>query len=149
MKKHKGRIDEVKKFEMECISNPKEIVHVETFLDKVNKVAQLDDGTFYRLLVACTEAVNNAIMHGNKADARKLVCVTIVFKKNDSLTVRVDDQGNGFDPDHLPNPVEDQNLMKTSGRGVFLMRELMDNVNYSFGKEGSTVELVINLKRLR
>ncbi|HEY5615917.1 MAG TPA: ATP-binding protein [Bacteroidota bacterium] len=140
--------DDPKTFEMECVSNPKEIVHVEQFLDKVNAVAKLDDGTFYRLLVASTEAVNNAIMHGNKSDPRKKVLVRVVFKKHDSLTVTVQDQGAGFDPAGVPNPIEDKNLFKTSGRGVFLMKELMDEVQYSFGKEGSKVELTINLKRL-
>lgn len=149
MKKKTKPKDEVKKFEMECMSDPKEVVHVEEFLDKVNKVAKLDDGTFYRLLVASTEAVNNAIMHGNKSDPRKIVFIAIVFKKNESLRVRVKDQGAGFDPNHLPNPLDEINLMKTTGRGVFLMRELMDEVDYNFGKEGATVELVINLKRLK
>jgi serine/threonine-protein kinase RsbW len=147
--KSSGKKIEAKSFEMEFVSSPKEIVHVEQFLDKVNAVAKLDDGTFYRLLVASTEAVNNAIMHGNKSDARKKVFVTIVFKKNESLTVIVQDQGAGFNPESIPNPIEDKNLFKTSGRGVFLMKELMDEVNYSFAKGGSKVELVINLKRLR
>ncbi|HXG37480.1 MAG TPA: ATP-binding protein [Bacteroidota bacterium] len=139
----------MKKFEMKCISEPKEIAHVEEFLNKVNKTTKLDDGTFYRLLVASTEAVNNAILHGNKSDTRKYVCLVVLFRKNDSIVVRVKDEGKGFDPNHLPNPLDDKNLLKTSGRGVFLMRELMDEVNFSFGKDGSTVELVINLKRLK
>ena len=149
MAKSSGKKNEVKTFTMEFVSNPKEIVHVEQFLDKVNTTAKLDDGTFYRLLVASTEAVNNAIMHGNKSDPRKKVFVTITFKKHDNLTVIVQDQGGGFDPSSIPNPIDDKNLFKTSGRGVFLMKELMDEVNYSFTHGGSTVELVINLKRLR
>lgn len=148
-KRTSANVDGVKKFEMKCISEPKEIAHVEEFLNKVNKTTKLDDGTFYRLLVGCTEAVNNAILHGNKSDARKSVCLVVFFQKNDRIVVRVKDEGRGFDPDHLPNPLDEKNLLKTSGRGVFLMRELMDEVNYSFGKDGSTVELVINLKRLK
>ncbi|MCI0708046.1 MAG: ATP-binding protein [Ignavibacteriae bacterium] len=140
---------EPKKFEIELVSTPKEIAHVEQFLDQVNAAAKLDDGTFYRLLVASTEAVNNAIMHGNKSDPRKKVFLTILFKKHESLTVTIQDQGTGFNPENVPSPIDDSNLFKTSGRGVFLMKELMDEVNYSFGKEGSKVELVINLKRLR
>ncbi len=141
--------DGVKRFEMNCISEPKEIAHVEEFLNKVNRTAKLDDGTFYRLLVAVTEAVNNAILHGNKSDPRKLVCLVVLYRKNDRLVVRVKDEGKGFDPDHLPNPLDEKHLLKPSGRGVFLMRELMDEVHFSFGKDGSTVELVINLKRLK
>lgn len=144
-----SKTDGVIQFEMNCLSEPREVAHVEKFLNKVNKTTKLDDGTFYRLLVATTEAVNNAILHGNKSDSRKVVCVRVFFRKNHSLIVRVKDEGEGFDPNHLPNPLDDKNLMKTSGRGVFLMRELMDEVHYSFGKNGSTVELVMNLKRLK
>ena len=149
MAKRIAKKDDAKIFEMECVSDPKEIARVEKFLDKLNAAAKLDDGTFYRLLVASTEAVNNAIVHGNKADKRKKVFVTVVFKKNERIVFTVRDQGEGFDPKGLPSPIEDKNLLKTSGRGVFLMKELMDEVNYSFGKDGSKMELVINLKRLK
>jgi serine/threonine-protein kinase RsbW len=138
-----------KKFEMVFVSDPKLIAGVEQFLGQINKIANLDDGTFYRLLVAATEAVNNAILHGNKSDVSKHVFITCLFRKNDSLTLRVEDQGGGFDPMDIPNPIEEQNLLKTSGRGVFLMRELMDEVNFTFGKQGSVVELVVNLRRLK
>lgn len=148
-KQTSAKIDGVKKFEMKCISEPKEIALVEKFLNRVNKTAKLDDGTFYRLLVASTEAVNNAILHGNKSDTRKHVCLVVLYRKNDSIVVRVKDEGKGFDPNSLPNPLDEKHLLKPSGRGVFLMRELMDEVNFSFGKDGSTVELVINLKRLK
>ena len=54
-----------------------------------------------------------------------------------------------LNPADIPNPLDEENLLKISGRGVFLMRELMDEVNFSFGKQGSVVELVVNLKRLK
>jgi serine/threonine-protein kinase RsbW len=136
-------------FEEHFRSDPKEIVRVEPFLQRVNKVVRLDDGTFYRLVVASTEAVNNAIMHGNKSDPRKRVWLTCFYVKNESLTLRVRDEGKGFNPDSLPNPLDEKNLMKTSGRGVFLMRELADKVSYHFSQRGATVEIVINLKRMR
>ncbi len=138
---------EPKTFNMKCISDPREITKVENFLQKVNKVAKLDDGTFYRLLVASTEAVNNAIIHGNKMDPRKRVCVTCTLADSDLLTVRVEDEGEGFDLKKIPNPLDENNLLKTSGRGIFLMGELMDDVK--FLKGGAVVEMEIDLKRLK
>lgn len=138
----------VKSFSMECISDPKEVAKVEGFLLKVNKYTKLDDGTFYRLLVATSEAVNNGILHGNKCDPNKRVCVECEARP-DMLLVRVQDEGGGFDPDSVPNPLDDENLMKTSGRGIFLMRSLMDKVTYHINSPGVLVELMIDLTKLQ
>lgn len=135
-------------FQLECQSDPKEIRRIEPFLQMVNEVARLDDGTFYRLLVAGTEAVNNGILHGNKSDPRKLVLVTCILEDS-SLVFRVKDQGRGFKPEDVPDPLEEKNLLKTSGRGIFLMRSLMDKVKFTITHEGTEVELVINLKLLK
>lgn len=135
-------------FDMECISNPKEIRKVEDFLKRVNRAARLDDGTFYRLFVSSTEAVNNGIIHGNKSDPKKKVCISCKVN-SDSITVRVRDQGRGFDPVHLPNPLDEQNLMKESGRGIFLIKSMMDKVNFMITNEGTTIEMVIDLRRLK
>jgi serine/threonine-protein kinase RsbW len=129
----------------DCKSDQKEIRRIEPFLVKMNEVARLDDGTFYRLLVAGTEAVNNGILHGNKGDKRKFVHVTCVISK-DSLVFRVKDEGRGFNPEDVPDPLEEKNLLKTSGRGIFLMRSLMDKVSYKMTADGTEVELVIDLK---
>ena len=132
-------------FTFECTGDPKEIRKVEPFLDQVNKAARLDDGTYYRLLVAGTEAVNNGILHGNKGNPNKTVYVTCILNK-DELVFRVRDQGKGFKPEEVPDPLEEKNLMKTSGRGIFLMRSLMDEVSFKVTREGTEVELVIDLK---
>jgi len=135
-------------FDMECISNPKEIGKIEDFLKRVNRTAHLDDGTFYRLFVSSTEAVNNGIVHGNKSDPRKKVCVSCLVN-SESITVRVKDEGGGFDPTSIPNPLDDQNLMKESGRGIFLIRSMMDKVNFAITNEGTIIEMVIDLRRLK
>lgn len=132
-------------FYLTCKSESKEIRKVEPFLNEINRVAKLDDGTFYRLLVAGTEAVNNGILHGNKGDSKKSVHVVCIVSK-DSLVFRVKDEGRGFKPENVPDPLEEKNLMKTSGRGIFLMRSLMDKVSYRISKEGTEVELFIDLK---
>jgi serine/threonine-protein kinase RsbW len=132
-------------FKFECRSEPKEIASVEPFLKEINDALRLDDGTFYRLLVAGTEAINNGILHGNKSDPRKKVFATCCVKGSE-LVLRVQDQGSGFKPEEVPDPLEEKNLMKTSGRGIFLMRSLMDKVAFTVTPEGTIVELVIDLK---
>ena len=135
-------------FEMTCISQPKEIGKIESFLTRLNKKAKLDDGTFYRLFVSSTEAVNNGILHGNKSDPKKKVCLSCSVN-TDTIVVQVKDQGKGFDPSNLPNPLDDQNLLKESGRGIFLIRSMVDKVNFVNTEEGTIVEMTIDLRRLR
>ena len=135
------------KCEMTCRSDPKQIAKVEKFVQKVNQKAHLDDGTMYRLLVATTEAVNNAILHGNKSDPRKLVHVSCELV-GQLLKVTVRDHGIGFDPDHLANPLAEENLMKESGRGIFLIRSLVDDVNFHLTKKGTAVVMTLDLSKL-
>lgn len=133
--------------EMTCKSDSREIAKVEKFLQKVNRKAHLDDGTMYRLLVATTEAVNNAIIHGNQSNPRKLVRVTCQMIGR-TLTLSVHDSGRGFDPNNLANPLEEQNLLKESGRGIFLIRSLIDEVGFNIRKGGTTVIMKIDLSKL-
>jgi serine/threonine-protein kinase RsbW len=144
---HPVPADEVQTFYFECSADPKEIRKVEPFMNQINDAAHLDDGTFYRLLVAGTEAVNNSILHGSKSDPTKKVSVTCTIDK-DSLIFRVRDEGKGFKPEEVPDPLEEKNLLKTSGRGIFLMRSLMDKVSFKITRKGTEVELVIDLKHL-
>lgn len=113
-----------------------------------NKEIGLDDGTMYRLLVAATEAVNNAILHGNASDPRKRVHLCLRTTKH-TLILRVSDEGQGFDAGSLPNPLDEKNLMKEHGRGVFLIRSLMDEVEFVKLKAGSAAVLKVKLDRLR
>lgn len=133
---------------MECVSNQKQVHKLEGFLRKVSKTVRLDDGTFYRLLVSSTEAVNNGIVHGNKSDPGKKVCVTCTVN-SDSIIVKVTDEGKGFDPSIIPNPLDDNNLLKETGRGIFLIRSMMDTVDFEITPHGTAVVMVIDMRRLR
>lgn len=144
---HPVPANQVQTFYFECSADPKEIRKVEPFMNQINDAARLDDGTFYRLLVAGTEAVNNSILHGNKSDPAKKVSVTCTIDK-DTLIFCVRDEGKGFKPEEVPDPLEEKNLLKTSGRGIFLMRSLMDKVSFKITRKGTEVELVIDLKHL-
>jgi serine/threonine-protein kinase RsbW len=129
-------------FEMVCGSDQKELSKIEIFLEKVGTQLHLDDGMMHRLLVSCTEAVNNAIVHGNKYDPEKKVIIRCVAN-NKILTIYVKDEGKGFDSENLQDPRKKKNLLKENGRGVFLMRALMDKVKFKHGKSGSIVEMQV------
>jgi serine/threonine-protein kinase RsbW len=126
------------KFRLEIASKPSNISEVETFLTEVNKTLKLDEVHFHKLLVSATEAVNNAIVHGNKSDPNKQVVLTCIIKKR-YLILSVRDAGDGFDPDSIPNPLNEENLLKESGRGMFLMKTLMDEVEIHTDDKGCEV----------
>jgi serine/threonine-protein kinase RsbW len=125
-------------------SNPKQVVKVEGFLEKVNKEIHLDEVKYNKLLVATTEAVNNGIIHGNKRDPKKKVKLTCEID-NSSLIIRVHDEGRGVDPSRLPDPLSEENLLRENGRGVFLMRSLMDKVEFDNNSTGSEVIMTMTI----
>lgn len=114
---------------------------VEKFVDEISAELQLSDEIYGNLLIATLEAANNAIVHGNKLDENKMVEIEME-KENDDLAIVVKDQGNGFDYSDIPDPTAPENIENISGRGVFLMRKLSDNVE--FFENGKTVKLVFN-----
>jgi serine/threonine-protein kinase RsbW len=119
-------------------SNPKQVGKVEGFLEKVGKRAKLNEVQFNKLLVAATEAVNNGIIHGNKRDPHKKVVLTCELEHL-TLIISVQDEGPGVDPTTIPDPLAEENLMRENGRGVFLMKSLMDNVDFKKIPDGSLV----------
>ncbi len=88
--------------------------------------------------VAVRESVVNAVKHGNKLDENKRVTVWFCCEP-DRIEVSVLDQGQGFDPDSVPNPVAEENLLKAYGRGIFFMRSFMDEIEYEFPSGGGTM----------
>jgi len=133
------------KFRLVLGSIPKEIVRVEEFLEKINERLGLGESHYNKLLVATTEAVNNGIIHGNKRNPLKKV--TLTFEVNNGfLTVHVQDEGAGVDAKNLPNPLAEENLMRENGRGVFLMRSLMDSVEFDRIPGGAEVVMKMDLK---
>ncbi|MCX7985039.1 MAG: ATP-binding protein [Bacteroidetes bacterium] len=135
-----------KKCSLKFRSNLCEIKKVDCALKKFSKELRLTEDEQYKLLVAATEAVLNAIIHGNKSDERKEVGVTCYsFKRK--IIVRVRDHGTGFDPTVLPDPTHRDNILKEHGRGVYLIRALMDEVRFKKLKTGLVVELVLKRKQ--
>jgi len=94
------------------------------------------------LRVGLAEALANAMMYGNASDPSKRVRVEVTFKGS-TITARVTDEGQGFDPCLVPDPTTPANLLKAEGRGIFLMRKLLDEVY--FNDRGNSVTLVLRL----
>ena len=126
-------------------SELKELKHIEKLSVKVAKKTHLDEDQRDNLSIAVTEVVGNAIVHGNKKNPEKTVTVTFDYNVR-RITVTVQDQGDGFDPDALADPLDPKNLLKESGRGIFIMRSLMDDVSFSFSPEGTKVQFTMKLR---
>ena len=115
---------------------------VESFIDNARERFSLNDDIYGNIMIAVTESVNNAILHGNKLDSKKNV--TLLLKVEDSsLNFTVIDEGPGFDYLNLPDPTSPENLDKPGGRGIFLMKHLCDEV--TFENEGRSVILTFYL----
>lgn len=127
-------------------SDPKNIGRVESFLKKINRSLHLNEIQFHKLMVSLTEAVNNAIIHGNKCNAEKAVHLTCEVLPG-WLLLMINDEGNGFDPGRVKNPLKKKNLLLESGRGIFLMRTLMDKVEFEAVEAGLQVRLWLDLNK--
>ena len=131
-------------YRLTLASNPKSVTRIETFLKKINHVVHLDEILFHKLMISLTEAVNNAIIHGNHMNTSKKVRVECEILPG-WLMVIVEDQGKGFKPEAIGNPLRKENLLKESGRGIFLMRTLMDKVEFESHRTGTQVRLWLDL----
>jgi len=111
---------------------------LQTVSDHVCKEIGLDEDSIHWVGVAVRESVANAIKHGNKNDAAKRVFVefTGTFNNAPELSIRVRDEGEGFDPDEVADPLAPENLLKGSGRGIFLIRSFMDEMILQRAPEG-------------
>ncbi len=103
------------------------IHQAEKLIDEVVAEYNVKEDYYGELLIAMTEAVNNAIVHGNKLDASKNVTITFEVPDDKNLRFTIEDEGPGFDYDNLPDPTAPENIEKPHGRGVFLMRQLADD----------------------
>lgn len=118
------------------------ITLAEKLIDEACARYNVPEALYGNILIALTEAVNNAIHHGNALDPAKQVVLGYAIEGN-KVTFIVNDEGPGFDHEHLPDPTDPQNIEKPHGRGVFLMRALSDAVEFS--DNGSTVAISFSL----
>ncbi|WP_439483020.1 ATP-binding protein [Cyclobacterium plantarum] len=114
------------------------ITIIESFIDNAKEKFQISDDIYGNIMISVTECVSNAIIHGNKGDKKKYVRLEVKFLE-DQLKFIIEDEGSGYDYQHLNDPTSPENLQKSGGRGVFIMRHLCDEIN--FENEGSKITL--------
>lgn len=116
---------------------------VEKMIDSQSQMLNIDDEVYGKYMLSVVECVNNAIVHGNKLDKNKKVHIHYHIN-NQRIEVTVTDEGDGFDPDSLPDPTAEENIEKECGRGIFLMRNLSDEL--TFEDNGRRVTMIFNLQ---
>lgn len=128
----------MKSIRIEIPSLSENIRMIESFIDNAKEKFQLNDDIYGNIMIAVTEAVNNAIRHGNKSESTKNVTLILTLE-NGLIKFKIEDEGKGFDFRNLPDPTSPENIEKPGGRGIFLMKHLSDEVD--FKESGRVVEL--------
>lgn len=123
-------------------SIPENIRVVESFIDNAKEKYNISEDVYGNIMVATTEAVNNAILHGNQSDESKHVELTLILE-DDKVKFIIEDEGPGFDYENLPDPTAPENLEKIGGRGIFLIKNLTDEIE--FDETGNKIEMTFNM----
>ena len=111
---------------------------VENAIDEATTALGISQDNYGKILVSTMEAVNNAILHGNKLNPDKIVDIEISYK-SEQLNITVTDEGPGFSPEKVPDPTIPENIEALNGRGIYLMSHLADNIKYS--EKGNSVTM--------
>jgi|SRR6056297_238106 serine/threonine-protein kinase RsbW len=128
-------------YQLSLKSTYEEAESIPEFVEGLQKETDLDEDSSGKLMLLLSEAVTNAIVHGNNEDPSKKVEVEINIKP-DSIITTVEDEGEGYDPDQeSDNPLNEENLLKEGGRGIFLIEEISDEIEYF--NEGRGIRFVI------
>ena len=127
--------------ELKIPSDPDLTAEVDRRIDDLTAQIGYDQGTRGDIMIAVNEAVKNAILHGNECDESKEVvitcnCTSTVFR------IHICDCGHGFDPESLPDPRNPDNLLKENGRGILMIKALMDEVDFDISESGTRVTLI-------
>ncbi|MEE9238537.1 MAG: ATP-binding protein [Thermodesulfobacteriota bacterium] len=123
-----------------------ELAKVASLTEEICERCGLIEDEIDDISIAVTEAVNNAIKHGNKEDSTK--SIEIVFKiETEKIKIRIKDEGEGFQLEEVKDPRINENLLKDDGRGILIMRTLMDEVEVLSEAEGNVLQLVKNIDR--
>jgi serine/threonine-protein kinase RsbW len=128
----------MKSIQIQIPSLAENIRIIESFIDNAKDQYQLDDDIYGNIMIAVTESVNNAILHGNNSESNKSVTLKLELDNN-IIKFIISDEGDGFNYETLPDPTSPENLDKIGGRGIFLMKNLCDEVH--FNDEGRQVAL--------
>lgn len=127
---------------LKLASHPNSISEVEPFVQRIVTRYRISKEKYPNILISLTEAVNNAISHGNKNDKSKYVNIGLT-KVQSKICIKVEDEGCGFNPETVPDPTAPENVGCCGGRGVFLIKELSDDVRYE--RNGCVVEMFFSV----
>ena len=125
-------------------STMESVNEVESIADKISEEAGLDEDTRFHVTMAVREATVNAVLHGNEYDPAKQITATIENTGKDLVFI-ITDQGKGLDPDTLPDPLAPENILRGTGRGIFIIRSFMDEVRFRQLHPGTELTLVKHL----
>lgn len=125
-------------------SNPNNIAKLESYLNGLSCDFKFDKEQYADILISLTEAVNNAMIHGNQRDENKQVNIFAKRIKG-GISFFVTDEGKGFNPNQVEDPTLAKNLEECGGRGVFIMKMLCDDINYT--DNGRCVEMHFHLNK--
>jgi serine/threonine-protein kinase RsbW len=123
--------------ELRFPSRIKAVDEVASAVSELLNRAGISDDVVWGIEMAVREAVTNAVLHGNKLDESKFIEVSLRSFPG-TFEIAVHDQGPGFNPSEIPDPTKEENILKTSGRGIFFMRNFMDEVDWSIRSKGGT-----------
>ncbi len=124
--------------ELEVPSDQDYLAEVDNFTEKLIKKTLLPSSDVDDVAIVISEAVNNAMVHGNNLDVTKSVKIRL-YSCSKYIRIVIQDEGGGFSPEDVPDPREDENLLKASGRGLLIIRHLMDEVSYRSVKSGTQI----------
>jgi serine/threonine-protein kinase RsbW len=105
---------------------------IESFIDNAKEDFEINDDLYGNIMISVTECISNAIVHGNQSKASKMVHLELQLEPG-LLRCSIEDEGNGFDFNQLPDPTDPENIEKVGGRGIFLMKHLSDEVKFEEG----------------
>ena len=134
----------MKSYFLEIPSDTKHLSDVESHIRDIVGCLNLPDEKINSIFIAVSEAVNNAIIHGNKRDMNKVVTISTSITEK-SIEIKIKDQGDGFTLDEVPNPLMPENLTKDSGRGILIIRSLVDEFNVDSHADGTELTFTVYL----
>jgi serine/threonine-protein kinase RsbW len=132
------------KIQKQLLSERVSISEVEPLISRMRELSYFDDKVYHNILVTLTEAVNNALIHGNKLSLQKKVNISL-YCDDKLLECVIEDEGEGFDLNKIPDPRSPENLLKDNGRGVFIINSLAKKVDYISGENGTKVCIIFDL----
>lgn len=121
-------------------SSTRYLTDVDEFIESMLREWGTADSVIADIAISVSELVNNAVVHGNKASPDGVVTVSI-RREGDVVTIDVADEGGGFNPAEIDDPLKEENLLKEVGRGIFIVESLMDKVDITVGSRGTTISI--------